>query len=84
MLAMHSVLGRMVPACQLAVALPGLVQQVAAMTTATALTFDRHGEPASALQLAEHSLPQLGEDDVQLEILAASAEHSCSMGAYQG
>lgn len=44
---------------------------------AAALTFDKHGEPAAVLQLGQQRLPELGEADVHLQILAVSA-FSCS------
>lgn len=47
------------------------VKQQASMSSA-ALTFDKHGEPADVLQLGQHTLPELGQSDVHLQMLAVS------------
>lgn len=44
---------------------------VKAMSTAKALVFERNGEPADVLQLKEQQLPEVGEQDVQIQIIAA-------------
>ena len=41
----------------------------AAMSSAAALTFDKHGEPAAVMQLSEVQLPNLGDTDVHLQML---------------
>lgn len=48
---------------------------VKAMSTAKALVFERNGEPADVLQLKEQQLPEVGEQDVQIQIIAVSAVH---------
>lgn len=45
----------------------------AAISSAAALTFDKHGEPAAVMQLNAVQLPELGDSDVQLQILRVSA-----------
>jgi NADPH:quinone reductase-like Zn-dependent oxidoreductase len=42
------------------------------MSTAKALVFERNGEPADVLQLKEQQIPEVGEHDVQIQILAVS------------
>jgi NADPH:quinone reductase-like Zn-dependent oxidoreductase len=42
------------------------------MSTATALIFERNGEPADVLQLKEQQMPEVGEQDVQIQIIAVS------------
>jgi NADPH:quinone reductase-like Zn-dependent oxidoreductase len=43
------------------------------MSTAKALVFERNGEPAHVLQLKEQQMPEVGEQDVQIQIIAVSA-----------
>lgn len=46
-------------------------QHARVATFATALTFDKHGDPPAVLQLRQSNLPQeLGDTDVHLQILA--------------
>jgi NADPH:quinone reductase-like Zn-dependent oxidoreductase len=42
------------------------------MSTAKALIFERNGEPADVLQLKEQQMPEVGEQDVQIQIIAVS------------
>jgi hypothetical protein len=43
------------------------------MSTAKALIFERNGEPTDVLQLKEQQMPEVGEQDVQIQIIAVSS-----------
>jgi hypothetical protein len=56
----------------------------AAMSSAAALTFDKHGEPAAVMQLSEVQLPNLGDTDVHLQMLAVSHSLAMTLAALHG
>ena len=57
---------------------------IAAMSSAAALTFDKHGEPAAVMQLSEVQLPDLGDTDVHLQMLAVSHSLAMTLAAQHG
>jgi hypothetical protein len=50
----------------------GVQCKAAALSSVAALSFDKHGEPSSVLQLRQQQLTKLGDNDVRLQILAVS------------
>jgi hypothetical protein len=50
----------------------GVQYNVAALSSAAALSFDKHGEPSTVLQYRQQPLTKLGDSDVRLQILAVS------------
>lgn len=43
---------------------------VRAISTAKALIYERNGDPADVLQLKEQQMPEVGEQDAQIQIIA--------------
>lgn len=67
---------RQAHACRLAaqhvMSTRGVQCRAAALSSVAALSFDKHGEPSSVLQLRQQQLTKLGDSDVRLQILAVS------------